>query len=436
MGRRCLVLSASMGAGHDAVAGELARRLRAGGHDVLVRDVLTLLPPGAGPAVRGFYRFVVRRLPPVYAAIHAMFLAPRPGRGRGADVSPMAVLAERRLGALVAAWRPDVVVSTFHLAGQVTGRMRGQGALRVPCAVFVTDFAVHRAWLDPGNDLYLCVSEAAARAAREGTGRAAVATGPVVPPEFHRSRAGAGRGAGGRPVVLLSGGAWGVGPGLARTAGALARHGFEPVLLCGRDERLRRRAGRLPGVRALGWTDDMPGLLASARVLVDNAAGQTAVQALAAGVPVVGFRPIAGHGAAGVREMAAEGLTVYADDLPGLLAAVGELARPGAARDRRTAAGSALFRADADAARLVAGLAECRGEPGGPGDPEGLDGLEGLGGPDRAGSVGRTPPVDDATGREDDSGPVGPGGPGGPAGPTDRRGPIDLSGLADRDSEG
>ncbi|QGV82081.1 MGDG synthase family glycosyltransferase [Streptomyces ficellus] len=372
MGRRCLVLSASMGAGHDAVAGELARRLRADGHDVLVRDVLTLLPPGTGAAVRGFYRFVVRRLPVVYAAIYALFLAPRPasGRGRGgpaADVSPMAALAERRLGTLVAAWRPDVIVSTFHLAGQLTGRMRGRGALHVPCAVFVTDFAVHRAWLDPGNDLYLCVTEAAARAARDGTGRPAVATGPVVPPEFRTPRApssGAGpEGGPERPVVLLSGGAWGVGPGLLRTAGALARHGFRPVLLCGRDERLRRRAGRLPGVRALGWTDDVPGLMASARVLVDNAAGQTAVQALAAGLPVVGYRPIAGHGAVGVRRMAAEGLTAYAADLPALLAAVDELAHPGAARDRRTAAGAAVFRADA--AHLVAtlGTARATGDP-------------------------------------------------------------------------
>ncbi|GAA2493950.1 MGDG synthase family glycosyltransferase [Streptomyces gobitricini] len=355
MGRRCLVLTASMGAGHDAVARELARRLRADGHDVLVRDVLTLLPPGTGPAVRGFYRFVIRRLPVVYTAIHALFLAPRPRPGRKPDVSPMAALAERRTAALVAAWRPEVIVSTFHLAGQVTGRMRGHGALRVPCAVFVTDFAVHRAWLEPGNDLYLCVSETAARAARDGTGRPAIATGPVVPPEFHTS-GGRAHDAGGRPVVLLSGGAWGVGPGLLRTAGALARHGFEPVLLCGRDERLRRRAERLPGVRALGWTDDMPGLMASARVLVDNAAGQTAAQALAAGVPVVGYRPIAGHGAAGVREMAAEGLTTYAGDLPGLLAAVGELARPGAARERRAADGAAVFRTDA--ARLVAGLAD------------------------------------------------------------------------------
>ncbi|MER7110544.1 MGDG synthase family glycosyltransferase [Streptomyces sp. NPDC000229] len=352
MGRRCLVLSASMGAGHDTVAGELARRLRADGHDVLVRDVLTLLPRGTGAAMRGFYRFVVRRLPPVYAAIYALFLAPRPRPRRGLDVSPVAALAERRLGVLVERWRPDVIVSTFHLAGQITGRMRGRGALRVPCVVFVTDFAVHRAWLDPGNDRYLCVSEAAARVARDGTGRPSVATGPVVPPEFHE----AGPASDGRPVVLLSGGAWGVGPGLLRTARALARHGFLPVLLCGRDERLRRRAARLPGVRALGWTDDMPGLMASARVLVDNAAGQTAVQALAAGVPVVGYRPIPGHGAVGVREMAAEGLTTYAADLPSLLAAVGDLAAPGPARDRRTAAGSAVFRADA--ARLVTDLAD------------------------------------------------------------------------------
>ncbi|MEU0276697.1 hypothetical protein ABZ129_33655, partial [Streptomyces sp. NPDC006307] len=167
MGRRCMVLSASMGAGHDTVAAELARRLRVAGHDVLVRDVLALLPPGAGPGVRSFYRFTVRHAPWLYELIYAVFLAPGPAEAgpaeasRGAapargrlDVSPMAALAEKRLAALVRSWRPDVVVSTFHLAGQVTGRMRRRGTLRVPSAVFVTDFALHRAWLEPGNDVF------------------------------------------------------------------------------------------------------------------------------------------------------------------------------------------------------------------------------------------------------------------------------------------
>ncbi|MCZ9336647.1 galactosyldiacylglycerol synthase, partial [Streptomyces sp. TRM76130] len=82
-------------------------------------------------------------------------------------------------------------------------------------------------------------------------------------------------------------------------------HGWLPVVLCGADERLRRALSRVPGVLALGWVTDMPGLLHAARALVDNAAGQTAVQALAAGLPVVGHRPIPGHGADGVRAMAA-----------------------------------------------------------------------------------------------------------------------------------
>ncbi|OEJ93226.1 MGDG synthase family glycosyltransferase [Streptomyces thermolilacinus] len=361
MTRRCLVLSASMGAGHDAVAAELARRLRAHGHDAHVHDVLTLLPPGSGPALRGFYRTVVRRVPALYTAIYQVFLAPPPPRPDGTalprpDTSPLAALAERPLRHLAARLRPDVVVSTFHLAAQITGRMRERGTLRVPSAVYVTDFAVHRAWLHPGNDLYLCVSPGAAEAARTGTGRRTAAPGPVVPPAFH-AVADAPPGPPPdphRPTVLLTAGAWGVGSDLPGTARALVRHGLRPVVLCGRDEALRRRSARVPGAVALGWTDDLPALMATARLLVDNAAGQTAVQALAAGLPVVAYRPIPGHGAAGVRHMAAEGLTTTAPDLPSLLDAAARLVPDGPPRTERVTRGRALFQDDA--AQLLTSL--------------------------------------------------------------------------------
>ncbi|MCP3822232.1 galactosyldiacylglycerol synthase [Streptomyces sp. A3M-1-3] len=272
-------------------------------------------------------------------------------------------------------WAPDAVVSTFHLAGQITGRLRGSGVLSVPTVVYVTDFALHRGWLHPGNDLHVCVTEAAAAAARTGTGRPAVASGPLVAPEFHlpqglplarRSRweATFARYAPGRPPVLVSAGAWGVGSALLGTVRGLARHGCLPVLLCGRDERLRRRAARLPGVLALGWVTDMAQLMPCARVLIDNAAGQTAVQALAARVPVIAYRPIPGHGAEGVRHMAAAGLSVTARDLGELLGAVDRLAQPGAARDRQLARGASAFLSDA--ARLITDLTAPEGPRGGP----------------------------------------------------------------------
>lgn len=366
MGRRFMVLSASMGAGHDMVAAELARRLEVSGHQVLVRDVLTLLPPGTGSTLRTFYRASLRHAPRVYGALYSAFLSLDPGSGL--DIAPLAALAERRLVDLVRRWRPDAVVSTFHLAAHVTGRLRLRRALAVPSAVCVIDFAVHRGWLHPGNDLYVCVSDRAAETVRTATGRPAAAPGPVVPPGFHQPT-GAGeahwaevfaRHAPGRPPVLLSAGAWGIGPGLRETARALSHHGCLPVLLCGRDARLRRRAEPLPGVLALGWVDDMPGLMSAARALVDNAAGQTAVQALAAGLPVVGHRPIPGHGAMGVREMAGAGLSVHATDLDQLRTVLDRMVPAGPERTRYTTLGRSAFRDDA--ARLVADLVGT-GEP-------------------------------------------------------------------------
>jgi UDP-N-acetylglucosamine:LPS N-acetylglucosamine transferase len=365
MPHRFLMLSASMGAGHDAVAHELARRLRDRGHDATVRDVLTLLPAGVGRAVRTGYRATVRHVPGLYGAVYAGFLATATTPGPRPGSAPLAALAERALLRVVAEWRPDVVVPTFHLSAQVTGRLRARGALSVATAVVVVDFAVHRGWLHPGNDLHLCVTETAAEVVRATVGGPALATGPVVPARFFQPRDTDGHWralldrhvaaaaqhttpvSAERPAVLMSTGAWGVGTRLLYTARQLWDHGCVPVLLCGNDTRLRHRAARRPGLLPLGWVSDLPGLMAEAHVLLDNAAGQTAAQALAAGLPVVGHRPLPGHATAGVRAMAQAGLSREAEGEDEPARTVRELAFPGRPRSRQTAAARAVFRTDA-----------------------------------------------------------------------------------------
>lgn len=358
-----LILDAGMGEGHRAVGDELGRRLRDRGHRVDRVDVLDLLPPGFGSALRASYRGAVRRTPWLYDAVYSMFLE----AGRGPGSTPLARLAVGALRDAVDAHRPGVVVPVFHLAAQVTGFARQRGELGVPVAVLITDFAVHRQWLHPGNDVHLCVSDDAARQASARLDRAANAVGPVVPERFSRLTAAdgtawatrLGTAAEGRRVVLISTGSWGVADGLSETAATVARAGYFPVVLCGRDERARARLSTIPGVRALGWIDDVAGLMAASDALIDNAAGQSAVQALAAGLPVVGYRPIAGHGRAGVIRMAHIGVTEYARSRAELLAALGRLAHPGEARDVRVRAGRALFTGDAahDVEHALAGSA-------------------------------------------------------------------------------
>jgi UDP-N-acetylglucosamine:LPS N-acetylglucosamine transferase len=321
---RFLILSASMGDGHDAVAHALAARLNRTGHDAVVVDVLRLLPSrAAGAALRGFYQVSIRHVPWVYAGLYAAFFRPGPGPG----TSPLAAVIGPRLLALTERLRPDLVVPVFHLAAQTTGRERALGRLGVPSAVVVTDFAVHRQWLHPGNDHHLCLTEDAAEQARAGTGRPARAVGAVLADRFLPPQAPPRRSEPGPPRLLLSAGAWGAGTEFPRTAALLTRAGFAPVVLCGHNERLRRSLDRLPGVTALGWQRDMPDLLSRSAALIDNAAGQTALQALALGVPVVAYRPLPGHGRDGVRAMAELGLTRLADSPADLLAALRDALR-------------------------------------------------------------------------------------------------------------
>ncbi|MEU3522491.1 galactosyldiacylglycerol synthase [Streptomyces sp. NPDC038707] len=341
-----------MGAGHDTVAAELARRAAARGGRAQVVDVLRLLPYGLGTGLRRGYQASVRHLPWLYAGVYGAFL--REGRGPRPSGVPLARLAGERLTDLVDRSRPDVVVSVFHLAAQLTGHLRDRGALRVPSAVFLLDFAVHRQWLHPGNDRYLCLTDTAAARVRRTLDTPVVTTGPVVAPVFRAPAPGADRWrerfaarAPGRPPVLLSAGAWGAASRPEATARLLAGAGWLPVVLCGRNERLYARMSREPAALALGWVDDMPGLLAAGHALVDNAAGQTAVQALAAGLPVVAHRPLPGHGADGVRRMADLGLCVLAPDGTALLTALDALREGTRERAAQVARGQALFRGDA-----------------------------------------------------------------------------------------
>jgi UDP-N-acetylglucosamine:LPS N-acetylglucosamine transferase len=343
---RWLVLTASMGAGHDQAAGVLAGGIRARGGQVLEVDVLDLLPAGVGRGLRSGYAGTLRSAPWLYESVFQAFFLDhqlcRPG------VWPLDALAARRLRPIIEAYRPCAVISTFHLAAQVIGRLRQRGQLPALSVVVITEPAAHRLWLHPGTDMFLCPYPWVAAAARQRTGRPAWAPGPVIAEGFRRP-ADPARGRrvmavqAGQDAVLVSAGSWGVGAA-AVTARWLARlDGVLPVVLCGRNEALRTRIDRLPRCRALGWRDDLPDLFAGSAVLVDQSGGATCAEAFAAGLPVVAHRPLPGHGRLGMRALAAAGLVTPAADGPALLDAVRRLSRPGPDRAAQLARAAAVF---------------------------------------------------------------------------------------------
>jgi UDP-N-acetylglucosamine:LPS N-acetylglucosamine transferase len=365
--RRYLILAASMGDGHLRVAAELRRRLAARGDTAEVVDILELLPLRFGSALRSGYAAMLRHAPALYDFIYRGFFA----REQGLDFrpDPLVAVSAPALVRRIEQFRPDMVVSTFHLCGQITGRLRTRNQLEVPSAVVITDFVAHRMWLHAGNDAFICPHPAVAAAAAARTGRPAFAAAPAVSAEFShpdggaraRLRAELGIAAEAR-VVLMSAGAWGSGD-IAAAVDASASDRHVTLVLCGRNDRLRAelarkydrdqdpssngRAKSAAIVMALGWRDDMADLMSACDVLVENAAGQMAMEGFAVGLPVVTFRPLPGHGRDGCRRMAELELTTFAKGEEELRGAIAQLCDHDSPRRRaQIDTARALFTAD------------------------------------------------------------------------------------------
>jgi WS/DGAT/MGAT family acyltransferase len=351
--RRLLVVSATIGEGHNATAAaveEQAARLWAG-CEIRRVDTLDAMGRMTGPAFRWIYQVNVDRTPWLYDFFYRE-LWRRPWFA-DASCRVTGTWAGWALRPVVERFRPDLVVSTYPLGTGGLDWLRRRGGLDVPVAAIISDFAPHPFWVYSEIDLHYVASEPSLRAmwrARPDA-RGAVGAPPVVS-AFHPlgaedrvSARAALRLPADRPVVLISCGSLGFGSVDRAVAATLAA---DPqicvVVACGRNKALRRRlvtsgehADRLV---ALGWTSRMPELTAAADVVVTNAGGATALEALASNRAVLLFEPIAGHGKANAALMEQAGLGRVCPDPQQLTATVRDLIRTPAllaAAERRAA---------------------------------------------------------------------------------------------------
>lgn len=346
-----LVVSASMGAGHDGAAHELARRLEVAGHRVRVVDLFDAAPRVLAWLWRESYRCQLRFAPGMYERSYRLYY--RRSRSWQWTLRVLCRIARTTLIGWVRETEADVVVSTYALGTLILGELHEGHLFTPPLVNFLTDFGVHPRTVHRGVDLHLAVHEVAAEDARRYVHTPVVATGPAVSPRFrdelpsrNAARAALDLGSSAR-VVLVVAGSWGVGHDLLGTVRALTDDGrFTVITLCGRDERLRRELTAAGLGRVSGWTDQLPRYLAAADVLVENAGGLTAMEACAAGVPVVSFRPIPGHGRDNVRSMQRAGVSSWPADLTALCRVVGELTADTTARTGQIAAARAMFCSD------------------------------------------------------------------------------------------
>jgi UDP-N-acetylglucosamine:LPS N-acetylglucosamine transferase len=302
---RCVILTASIGAGHDLPAEILRDELleRAPGAEVEILDCLELAGGFIERAINtaSFESPLANRLYDVQVRLLHDVAVTRRAAGRLGEV-----LAGPPVLRMLAERRADVVVSTYPGSTEVLGRLRRSGRLRIPAVAAITDLAALTFWAHPGIDLHLVTQAEATPAVRAIAGpRAEVlhVRGLNDPRFADPPSREAARGALDlpleAPVVVVSGGGWAVGDLGGAAEEALAVPGAVVLLLCGsRDDvraTLEARFAASERVRVLGFTDRMPDVLAAADVLIHSTAGLTVMEALVTGCAVISYGWGRGH---------------------------------------------------------------------------------------------------------------------------------------------
>jgi UDP-N-acetylglucosamine:LPS N-acetylglucosamine transferase len=299
--RSALLLSGSIGMGHDALAAACSDSLRGQGWSTHTLDAIKMMGRRRGSAGEAIFRGMLS-VPGVYDAFHYSSLR------TGSRLATLADSAARRqlmpmLRDYLDKHPTDLLLSVFATGATAASMLvRQYPAMRH--IVFCTDVTPHRLWVHPNVDVYLVTAEVAELAVLRFQPEARV---QVVPPPVRQAfyaaksqtqaRAELGIPQAERCVLLMSG-AWGLGP-VAAAAEALAAAGVHVLAVAGRNAQLARKlsavAARQPRVRAFGFTDRIPDLM-SAADLVITSSGDTCSEARTVGRPLLLLDVVQGHG--------------------------------------------------------------------------------------------------------------------------------------------
>lgn len=279
-----LILTGKFGMGHWSASLSLKEQLEQDGHRAWVVDLFEYALPEAAPMMYRGFNLLVTYGGGIYNLVHRMT------RDLEGEV-PLAGQLTGRLGGLLAAFRPDAVISTHPVCSGVVSRYKAERNVRLPLMTCVTDVTSHSEWIHPGTDCYLVASDTV----REGLivkgvePRRIVVTGIPVKACF----GGEGQKSDGPRQLLIMGGGLGLMP--RKDAFYEALNDLPDVhttILTGKNQKLYDRLhGKYENIEVVPFTDRVYEYMGRAHLMLSKPGGITTFEAIAARLPMLAWEP-------------------------------------------------------------------------------------------------------------------------------------------------
>jgi processive 1,2-diacylglycerol beta-glucosyltransferase len=347
-----LIVYASYGEGHLQAARAIRSALAEMG---IRRSILVDLMDEAHPWIGSFTKHVYMRsftiLPGVYGWVYDMTRSMCHDSLLGDWLHSF---GRHRMRRLLEQHQPDAVIHTFPMFVMPALR-HGSRAAHIPSCAVVTDYDLHGRWVHPGIDrFYVPTDDMLEELALRGIPRERICASGIPlklgfeglqPKPEYRQRFGF---APDERIVLIMAGAHGVMPDLHELcAGLLGQSNASIALVCGRNSVLERtmrsafaaQPSAARRLRVFGYVDAIHELMAISSLLVTKPGGITLTEGLAAGLPIIAYRPVPGQERRNAEYLARRGAAVIAHKPSELTATILKLmADPDRLIDRRNSA--------------------------------------------------------------------------------------------------
>ena len=341
---KILVIHATAGAGHKKAAEAIYQGLVVDGQDAHIVDALDHTNPFFKATYPTTYALMVTKFPFLWAFFFGLLNIPWLQPAEKIVRRIYNGLNARALEQFLIEERFDCIITTQFLSAEVSAYLKRSGKIRAKVICVVTDFDVHRIWINRGIDIYTGASPFTKdklialgvhpdKAFVTGIPTLSEFTKPVdvaqlkahlalFPPALN---------------ILIATGSFGMGPIEALIDGL---KGYHLMVVCGHNQDLY---ARLQGksseyVHIYGLVNNMHELMSVADVIITKPGGLTIAEALVKRLPMLFFSAIPGQEMQNIMVLKKYGVASDQMDVQGLVNAIDDLnASPGTLQKLRAA---------------------------------------------------------------------------------------------------
>lgn len=306
--KKILLLSVSAGAGHVRAA-EAIRAYADTDDRVMAThlDVMSFVSTGFRKLYTDLYITIVNKAPTLWSYLYQVSNEAQADNPLQKLRRAVERLNTKKLLKEIASFNPDAIICTHFLPAEILAREIRKNELSCPVWVQVTDFDLHRMWVQENMRGHFAANdEVAFRMRAQGIAAPSIhITGIPIMPAFAQTldRHECAHAFGLDPqitTILLMGGGAGLGnlESIAERLLALDAN-FQLIALAGKNAQtlaaLQALALRHPRLLAQGFTNQVERLMACADLVITKPGGLTTSECLALGLPMIVNSPIPGQ---------------------------------------------------------------------------------------------------------------------------------------------